>query len=161
MKNETTPAGSPLSNTLMNILINFVAHGAIGMIFTVLWNLGMVELGAPGLSVLGGLGMWTMWMMGFLVPFLVCVAIWRGNQALDREYLLELDAKLSKKTTSPAEHKYFTVDTDGNMIETTQEELVKLAAEAIAVQQKLKAGMPSEGDAEKNDTTRQNPPANS
>lgn len=112
---------------VMNWSLNILVHVFIAMLFGVLWNTVLPgTFGLPSLSMLQALSLWTLWMGGLFVPFLLFYAVWSGNR---NERAAEVAAEPRKTVRNPKASSLDTVlsfTIAGQTFETTLEQLVML-----------------------------------
>ena len=107
-------------NALSVILFSLGAYLGVAGIMTGLWNISVATLGAPTLGFLAGLSLYTLVLLVCLSIFASCLNLWRMGQPVT--YTLPL-----KEVQSPPVEKYFMLNEDLDLVETSKAYLITLA----------------------------------
>lgn len=114
---------------VMNWGLNILVHVFIAMLFGVLWNTVLPgTFGLPSLSMWQALSLWTLWMGGLFVPFLLFYAVWSGNrnERMAEAAAESLPRKTGRSTKASSLDVTLSFTIAGQTFETTLEQLVML-----------------------------------
>lgn len=121
-KNSEKPAGETLTtSSWVAMLLGVGVYLALAGLLIGLWNISIGSIGGPSLGFINGLALFTFVNLICISVFGTCLNWWRSSQPVT--YTLPL-----KEVQAPPTEKYFMVNEDLELVETTKEYLVNLVA---------------------------------
>ncbi|MFA6049974.1 MAG: hypothetical protein WC761_02150 [Candidatus Paceibacterota bacterium] len=109
------------NSSLIAMLLGAGIYLALAGLLIGLWNISIGSMGGPSLGFISGLALFTLVNLVCISVFGTCLNLWRSGEPVT--YTLPL-----KEVQSPPVEKYFMINEDLELVETTKEYLVNLVA---------------------------------